>query len=87
MDLHTLALLDDQGLSETFTHLVVVEDVRRHHDVVARTCNGRVRRRIGGRAVLQQHDSIAAGERAADDGLLERDVAREDIGRLPCTAR
>ena len=76
------ALLGDQGLRETLADLVVLEDVGLHVDVVARRHDGRQHRLVGGRAVLQQQHLVARGQRAADDGLLERQVAVEDVGVL-----
>ena len=80
VDLHALALLVDQGLRKALADLVVVEDVGLHVDVVAGRHDGRQHRPVGGRAVLQQPHPVAGGQRAADDGLLARQVAVEDAG-------
>ena len=82
VDLHALALLVDQRLREALADLVVLDDVGLHVDVVARGRDRREHGVVGGRAVLQQHHVVAGGQRTADDGLLERQVALEDVGRL-----
>ncbi|MNY34879.1 hypothetical protein D3C86_1692520 [compost metagenome] len=48
--------------------------------MVAGGANGYVHRLIGLRAVLQQLDMIAGGQRTAGDGLLDRQVQVEDVG-------
>ncbi|MNF69321.1 hypothetical protein D3C84_511970 [compost metagenome] len=80
VDLHAVALPGDQRLGEALADLVVVEDVGFHVDVVACRADGRHHRLIGLRAVLQQLDMIAGGQRTAGDGLLDRQVQVEDVG-------
>ena len=82
VDLHALPLPGDQCLCKAFADLIVVEDVGLHVDVILRRQDGGVHRLIGGRSILEQQHLIAGGQRRADDGLLERQVAVEDIGVL-----
>ena len=83
IDLDPLPLLLHQSPREALAHLVVLQDVGFHVDVVACCLNRREHRLVGGRTVLQQPHLIAGRERTAHDGLLERQVAREDVGFLP----
>ncbi|MNG09829.1 hypothetical protein D3C84_932650 [compost metagenome] len=80
VDLHATALLGDQGVGEALPDLVVVEDVGFHVDVVTRAFDGREHRRVGLGAVLQQVDLVAVGERAAHQGLFDRQMQVEDVG-------
>ena len=80
VDLHALRLLGHQRLGKALAHLVVVEDVGLEVDVVARGLDGREHGPVGGRPVLQQQHLVAGGQRAADQGLFEREVALEDTG-------
>ena len=63
-------------------HLVVLDDVGLQVDVVPRAADRGEHGLVGGRAVLQQDHLVADHQRAADDGLLERQVAVEDAGLL-----
>jgi hypothetical protein len=82
IDLYVLALLVDQRLRKALADLVVLQDIGLHVDVVARRGDGFQHRAVGGWAVLQQRHLVAGGQRAADDGFFERQVAIEDAGRL-----
>jgi hypothetical protein len=82
IDLHALPLLGDEGLRKALADLVIVQDVGLHVDVILRRQDGCVHCPIGRRAVLQQQHLVAGRQRTADDGLLNRKVAREDVGVL-----
>ena len=82
IDLHTLLLFGDQCLCKALADLVVVQDVGLHVDVILRRQNGRVHCLVGGGAILQQPHLVAGGQRAADDGLFQRQMAGEDVGVL-----
>ena len=79
VDLHALGLLGQQGIRETPSGFVVLEDVGLHVDVVARAGDRRQHRGICAGAVLEQHDAVAEAERAARDLLLERQVPRQAV--------
>ena len=79
VDLHAMLLLGDERLHEALADLVVLENVGLQVDVVARGRDGGEHRLVGVGAVLQQPHLVAGGQRAADDGLLERQVALEDV--------
>ena len=64
--------------------LVIVEDVSLHVDVVTGCVDCGDHRPVGGRAILQKAHFVAGRQRAADDGLLHRQVAIEQVS-LPAT--
>jgi hypothetical protein len=82
LDLHALRLPGQQGLGELAADGGVVQDVGFHVDVVARRGDGAEPGAIVGRAVLQQAHRVARGQRAAGDGLLQREMAAENVGRF-----
>jgi len=78
--LHALPLLVDQRLREPAADLVVLQDVGFQVDVVGSGGDGREHGAVGGRTVRQQQHPVADGQRAADDGFFQRQVALEDVG-------
>ena len=69
-----------QRLGKALADGVVVQDVGLHVNVIGGAIDGGQHGRVGGRAVLQQQHPVAGGQRAADDGFFEGQVALEDIG-------
>jgi len=80
---HALRALGDERIGELQAHLIVLDDVGLHVDVVARRRDGLEHGVVGGRTVLQQRDPVAHDEGTAGDLALQREMALEDAGVLP----
>ena len=79
VDLHARTLLGDERSGKALAHFVVVKDVGFHMDVVARTFDGSQHGLVGGRPVAQQQHAVADGQRAADDGFFQCQMALKGI--------
>src|SRR3569833_139260 len=86
IDLFALRLLLDQGIGDTPAHLVGVEDIGLHVDVILGRPDGREHRFKGLRPIFEQGHLVAHHQRAAADGLFEREVADDEVGRLTAVA-
>ena len=79
VDLDPAPLLLQQQIRELPPDFVVLDDVGLEVDMVARGADCGEHRGVGGRSVLQQDDLVAQDQRAADDGLFQRDLLVQDI--------
>jgi hypothetical protein len=79
---HALLALGDEGVGEFSAHLIVLDDVGLHVDMVARGRDGLEHRGVGRRAILQERDSVAYDEGTARDLAFQREVALEDARLL-----
>ena len=79
-DRDALVRLGDEGIGEPDADRVVVEDVRLHVHVVACRGDGIEHRSVRRRPVLEQRRPVAVRERRIGDRLLDREMARDDVG-------
>jgi len=74
-----LLLALDQQIGELAADLVIPEDVGLQVDVVPGVTNRFIHGAIRGRAVAQQRDLIADGEREAGERLFHHDVPNQKV--------
>jgi hypothetical protein len=81
-DRHTLPAFCDEQIAEAAAHFIVFDDVELGVDVVAGVLHRLEHRPVTRRAVVEQRDVIARGERRPGELFLDRNVAREQVAAL-----
>lgn len=78
--LHPLRLFRDERIGETPAHLVIVEDIGFHIDMVFCIADGIEHRIESGRTVLQQQHLITHHQRTPDYHFFQGQMPFENIG-------